>query len=150
MIAILKPSIILAISMSAVALHAAANITQINRYATVANKPLAAQVNPLLTVQQIHFPQEIKTVGEAIEWWLHYSGFSLVNKEKQLVSLQAVMYHPLPQTHKNLGPLTVKEGLEILVGQQVFTVIEDPIKRQVNFKLKPAYQPVKKVIRSNV
>ena len=37
----------------------AANVTQINRYATVINKPLAAQVNPLLTVQQIHFPEQV-------------------------------------------------------------------------------------------
>jgi len=36
----------------------AANVTQINRYATVANKPLTAQINPLLAVQKIHFPQE--------------------------------------------------------------------------------------------
>lgn len=121
----------------------AANVTQINRYATVANKPLTAQINPLLAVQKIHFPQEVKTVGEAIEWWLHYSGFALVSKENQPKSLQAVMLQPLPQIHRNLGPLTVKEGLEILAGQQVFRVVENPITRQVNFKLKPAYQLVR-------
>ena len=48
----------------------AANVTQINRYATVANKPLASQVNPLLTVQQMPFPQEVSTVGDAIVYWL--------------------------------------------------------------------------------
>ncbi|HGC5865717.1 TPA: hypothetical protein ACIZCK_003101, partial [Legionella pneumophila] len=65
----------------------AANVTQINRYATVANKPLAAQINPLLAVQQVHFPQEVKTIGQAIEWWLKFSGFSLASKEKQSESL---------------------------------------------------------------
>lgn len=115
----------------------AANVTQVNRYATVTNKPLAAQVNPLLAVQQIHFPQEIKTIGQAVEWWLRYSGFTLVAKEKQPESLQAVMRQPLPQIDRNLGPLTVREGLEVLVGQQVFTLIEDSLLRQVNFQLKP-------------
>ena len=38
----------------------AADVTQINRYATVAHKPLPAQVSPLKAVQQIHFPQDIK------------------------------------------------------------------------------------------
>ncbi|BCZ97729.1 hypothetical protein SC029_10645 [Legionella pneumophila serogroup 1] len=115
----------------------AANVTQINRYATVANKPLAAQVNPLLAVQQIHFPQEVQTIGQAIEWWLKFSGFSLVSKEKQPESLQIIMQQPLPQIDRNLGPLTVKDGLEVLVGQQSFALIEDPLLRQVNFKLKP-------------
>ncbi|CZL28072.1 PFGI-1 class ICE element type IV pilus protein PilL2 [Legionella pneumophila] len=115
----------------------AANVTQINRYATVANKPLVAQVNPLLAVQQIHFPQEIQTIGQAIKWWLKFSGFSLVSKEKQPESLQIIMQQPLPQIDRNLGPLTVKDGLEVLVGQQSFALIEDPLLRQVNFKLKP-------------
>ncbi|HAT2073483.1 TPA: hypothetical protein JBF42_02310 [Legionella pneumophila] len=115
----------------------AANVTQINRYATVANKPLAAQINPLLAVQQVHFPQEVQTIGQAIEWWLRFSGFSLISKEKQPESLQAVMRQALPQIDRTLGPLTVKDGLEVLVGQQSFTLIEDPLLRQVNFKLKP-------------
>lgn len=119
----------------------AANVTQVNRYATVANKPLAAQINPLLAVQQIHFPQEVKTIGEAVDWWLRYSGFTLIAKDKQPESLQAVMRQPLPQIDRNLGPLTVKDGLEVLVGQQVFTLIEDPLLRQVNFQLKPTVKP---------
>lgn len=116
----------------------AANVTQINRYATVANKPLAAQINPLLAVQQVHFPQEVQTIGQAIEWWLRFSGFSLISKKKQPESLQAVMRQALPQIDRTLGPLTVKDGLEVLVGQQSFALIEDPLLRQVNFKLKPS------------
>ncbi|HAU0101602.1 TPA: hypothetical protein JBF24_00720 [Legionella pneumophila] len=114
----------------------AANVTQVNRYATVANKPLAAQINPLLAIQQVHFPQEVQTIGQAVEWWLKFSGFSLVSKEKQPESLQTVMHQALPQIDRNLGPLTVKDGLEVLVGQQSFVLIEDPLLRQVNFKLK--------------
>ena len=115
----------------------AANVTQINRYATVANKPLAAQINPLLAIQQVHFPQEVQTIGQSIEWWLKFSGFSLVSKEKQPESLQAIMRQALPQIDRTLGPLTVKDGLEVLVGQQSFVLIEDSLLRQVNFKLKP-------------
>lgn len=122
----------------------AANITQINRYATVNNKPLSAQVNPLLAVQQVHFPQEVKTVGQAIAWWLQYSGFSLAAMDKQPQSLRVVMRQTLPQIDRNLGPLTVKDGLEVLAGQQVFTLTHDPLLREVNFKLKPAFLTRKK------
>ncbi|RAP35733.1 hypothetical protein B1207_11665 [Legionella quinlivanii] len=136
----LKLSFVTSLALVALTTQAA-NVTQINRYATVANKPLAAQVNPLLAVQQIHFPQEVKTIGQAIEWWLRYSGFTLVAKEKQSESLQAVMSQSLPQIDRNLGPLTVKDGLEVLVGQQAFTLIEDSLLRQVNFQLKPIVKP---------
>ncbi|MCE3045390.1 hypothetical protein [Legionella sp. 16cNR16C] len=136
----LKLSFVTSLALVALTTQAA-NVTQINRYATVVNKPLAAQVNPLLAVQQIHFPQEVKTIGQAIEWWLRYSGFTLVAKERQSESLQAVMSQSLPQIDRNLGPLTVKDGLEVLVGQQAFTLIEDFLLRQVNFQLKPTVKP---------
>lgn len=119
----------------------AANITQINRYATVDNKPLRAQVNPLLAVQQIHFPQSVQTVGQAMTYWLQYSGYSFVKTEKQPLSLQAVMQQRLPQVDRNLGPLTIKDGLEVLAGQEVFTLTQNPLLREVNFKLKPAFAP---------
>lgn len=42
----------------------AGNVTQINRYSTVSNKPLTAQINPLKAVQQMHFPVSIQTIGK--------------------------------------------------------------------------------------
>jgi type IV pili sensor histidine kinase/response regulator len=120
----------------------AANATQINRYATVDNKPLQAQINPLQAVQQVHFPQSVQTVGQAITYWLQYSGYSLVNVEKQPLSLQAVMKQRLPQVDRNLGPLTIKDGLEVLAGLEVFALTQNPLLREVNFKLKPKFLPI--------
>ena len=116
-----------------------ANVTQISRYATVENKPLIAQVNPLLTVQQIHFPRDVQTVGAALAYWMQYSGFSLVEPSRIPGVLKTVLEQPLPQVDRNLGPLTIQDGLEVLVGQQVFTLVQDPLRRQVNFRLKPNY-----------
>lgn len=120
----------------------AANLTQVNRYATVENKPLISQINPLLTVQQIHFPQQIHTVGEALTHWMQYSGYSLVDGAVQNQALKDIMQQPLPQVDRNLGPLTVRDGLEVLVDQQVFSLIQDPLHRTINFKLKPQYAQV--------
>lgn len=113
----------------------AANITQVSRYATVNNQPLAAQINPLKTVQQIHFPASIQTIGEAVNYWLRYSGYHLAPKEKQSESLQQVFQQPLPQVSRNLGPLSIDNGLTVLVGQQLFTLKQDDLLREINFSL---------------
>ena len=117
----------------------AANITQVNRYATVENKALTAQINPLLSIQQVHFPQKIQTVGEALTHWMQYSGYALVDEQAQSPALKDILSRPLPQVVRNLGPLTVHDGLEVLVGPQVFSLTQDPLRRQINFKLKPQF-----------
>ena len=114
----------------------AANVTQINRYATVANQPLASQVNPLLTVQQMHFPQTVSTVGDAIVYWLQYSGFKLADEPRLLPVFKTLMKQPLPQVDRNFGPLTIQDGLVVLVGPREFTLVQNPLTRTVNFKLK--------------
>lgn len=118
----------------------AANVTQVSRYATVENKPSIAQINPLLAVQQVHFSQDIQTIGDALQFWLRYSGFHLADSNKQSESLKLILKQPLPQVNRNLGPLTVKEGLEVLVGKSVFTLVHDPLLREVNFRLNPAWR----------
>lgn len=114
----------------------AANLTQVSRYATVKNQPLAAQINPLKTVQQIHFPTSVQTIGEAVQYWLHHSGYHLVPQQKQNESLQQVSQQPLPQISRNLGPLTIEDGLKVLVGQHLFTLKQDDLAREINFSLK--------------
>lgn len=116
----------------------AAHVTQVNRYATVINEPLTAQVNPLKAVQQIHFPQEIKTIGDAVHYWLHHSGFHLAPEGKQSAPLKQVLSAPLPQVDRALGPLGIETGLLVLVGKEDFELITDTIHREVNFQVKGA------------
>jgi len=113
----------------------AANVTTVARYASVPNKPLAAQVNPLKAVQQVHFPQQIQTIGEAIEHWLKYSGFHLAPANKHQDSLKTILKQPLPQVDRNLGPMSVANGLTVLVGQHLFSLKHDDLLREVNFTL---------------
>ncbi|AUH72659.1 hypothetical protein [Legionella sainthelensi] len=113
----------------------AGNVTQINRYSTVSNKPLTAQINPLKAVQQMHFPVSIQTIGEAVSYWLRYSGYHLAFKVKQSESLQQVFQQPLPQVSRNLGPLTIEDGLNVLVGQNLFKLKQDDLLREINFSL---------------
>lgn len=116
----------------------AANITQISRYASVKNQPLAAQVDPLKSVQQIHFPISVQSIKDAVLYWLHHSGYHLASEEKQNEGLKQVFKQPLPQVNRNLGPLTVADGLSVLVGKNVFTLKQDDLLREVNFSLRRA------------
>ena len=124
-------------------ISSAANLTQINRYATVENKALAAQINPLLAVQKVHFPQSITTVHAALDHWLQYSGFQMAPITEQRPALRETMLLPLPSVVRDLGPLTVEEGLLVLVGKNVFTLSKDLLHRKVNFTLRPQFQPKK-------
>lgn len=121
----------------------AANLTQINRYATVENNALAAQINPLLAVQKVHFPQQVTTVHAALDHWLQYSGFQMAPIKEQSTALRETMLLPLPSVVRDLGPLTVEEGLLVLVGKNVFTLSKDLLHRKVNFALRPQFQPKK-------
>ncbi len=118
----------------------AENLTQIERYVTLANKPTVAQINPLLTVVQVHFQRDIKTVGEAVNYWVSYSGYRLISDDRVSRELKEVLKQTLPQSVRNLGPLTIQDGLTVLVGQDVFDLVCDPLHRQVGFELKKKYK----------
>lgn len=130
----LKLFVVSSLSLLSLQLNAA-NITQVGRYASVKNQALAAQINPLKTVQQVHFPATVQTIGQAVEHWLAYSGFHLAAKDKQSPSLQLLLKKPLPQVDRTLGPLTISDGLTVLVGQQLFALKHDDLLREVNFTL---------------
>ncbi|HAT8890255.1 TPA: hypothetical protein JBA60_10635 [Legionella pneumophila subsp. pneumophila] len=130
----LKTTIIGLLALSSLQIQAA-NITQVGRYATVNNQPLAAQINPLKTVQQIHFPSSVQTIGEAVEYWLRYSSYHLAPQDKQSGSLKQIIQQPLPQVTRNLGPLTIADGLTVLVGKTLFSLKQDDLLREINFSL---------------
>ena len=113
----------------------AEGLSTIHRYLTVKNTPTTAQINPLNTVQTIHFPTSIQTIGDAVNYWLRHSGYHLANKEKLPNSLLMLFKQPIPQVHKNLGPLTIAQGLKVLVGPKHFLLRKNDITREVRFSL---------------
>jgi conjugative transfer region protein (TIGR03748 family) len=130
----MKPFISYSLLLLAVTTHAA-NVTQIARYSTVKNEALAAQMNPLKSIQRIHFPASIHTIGESVQYWLIYSGYHLAPKEKLSSPLQQVFQQPLPQVNRTLGPLSIEDGLTVLVGKHLFNINQDDLLREINFNL---------------
>ena len=95
--------------------------------------PTVAQKDILATALTVLFPERIQTVGEAIRYLLQRSGYRLASAEAigpDTVSLFAL---PLPAVHRSLGPMTLKEALEILVGPG-FHLVQDPVHRLITFE----------------
>ena len=111
--------------------------TQIGRYSTVANKPTAAQVNPLLAVAQYKFSSQVETIGDAVKVVLQNTSYQLAPQADLPVSVTATLKKPLPITVRTLGPMPIKDALVVLLGKDVFNLVVDPLHRLVNFEVKP-------------
>lgn len=122
---------------------------QTGRYMTANIGAQADQVNPLLTVVTFKFTPDIQTIGQALNQVLQYSGYSLVSVADQSQAVQETLTKPLPYSVRNLGPIQIQNALTVLMGQDVFTLVVDPLHRLVNFDLKTDIQnalyPVKQV-----
>ena len=101
---------------------------QIGRYMTVANKPSNAQVNLMQQTLQVHFPTSVVTVGDAINYLLSNSGYSLVNKSKRNMTLNQLMAKPLPVVDRDLNDMSLKTALLTLV-EPAFYLEVDPLHR---------------------
>lgn len=118
---------------------ASENITQVSRYLTLENKVKPDQINPMNQVIQVRFPQNVQTIGSAINYLLRFSGYSLVINEKRNAGLRITLDKPLPIVDRELGPVSLKNGLSTLLGEG-FHIVCDPINREINFELKPSYR----------
>jgi conjugative transfer region protein (TIGR03748 family) len=114
------------------------NVTQIGRYSTISNKPKSSQINLLSQTIQIRFTRNIQTIGDAINYLLTFSGYSLIEKDQMSQALIITLNKPLPLIDRELGPISLKDGLITLIGP-AFYLTDDPINRTVNFNLKISY-----------
>ena len=95
---------------------AAEDPVSIARYAYLMPGSSHAQRHPLqVTLAQIRFPQEIATVGEALTHLLTRSGYHL-DEQRSHWAKTILMPQPLPEVHRNLGPIHLSEALSVLAG----------------------------------
>lgn len=111
---------------------------QVGRYLTAKAVPQKTQQDLLSQAIQVRFPQNIQTIGDAMNYLLHFSGYSLVADTKQTAALKITLSKPLPAIDRHFGPMTLKEALLTLAGP-AFLLTQDPLNRQINFQLKPQF-----------
>ena len=112
---------------------------QVERYSTVQALPTQAQVDPLLTVVTVRFPEQVTTVGEAIHDLLRHSGYRLASLQASDPAMETLVRLALPEVHRALGPMRLDRALTTLSGQ-AFRLVRDPVHRLVSFELCPLYR----------
>jgi type IV pili sensor histidine kinase/response regulator len=111
------------------------NTVLVGRYLTVKNKPSLAQTDLLSQTIQVRFPQRVQTIGDAMDYLLRFSGYSLIAPPHRSSALQILLSKPLPLVDRDFGPMPLKEALTTLAGP-AFYLTQDSLNRQVNFKVK--------------
>ena len=113
---------------------AEASEIQVGRYQSVKLQPEKAQFDLLSVVVTRELPKHIETVGQAVTLLLEGSGYRLLSArlaEPYRVFLFAL---PLPQVQRQLGPMSLRQALELLAGP-AFRLVVDPTYRLVSFEL---------------
>ncbi len=114
-------------------------LIQTDRYSAVEPEPTVGQEAPLQTIVTVKFPRQVRNVGQAISYTLKRSGYRLAPQWASDPNMSVLMQLPLPEVHRVLGPMTVKQALTTLSGS-VFMLVTDPVHRYVSFEVIPQYR----------
>ena len=93
----------------------------ISRYTTIDTTPEVRQSNPLLTVVSFSFPPTVETVGQAINYTIQQTGYTLAEMSNLPESVQ-----------RKFSYVTVQSALKTLAGD-AFLLLVDPVHRVVTF-----------------
>ena len=111
---------------------------QTGRYSYVAVGTQAAQVDPLLAVIDVRLPPDVTTVEEAAHYLLRRSGFNLLPPDPGDQPVNSLLSQPLPEVHRHLGPISLREAL-LTLGGKAFLVNVDYVYRKIGYHVSPAY-----------
>ena len=103
------------------------------RYSTVRAVPTIAQRDPLASLVRTTFPSSVTRVGDAVEILLAPSGYRLASADAAGPGREALLDRPLPEAHRELGPMPLRLALQTLVGP-AFILVDDPVHRRVSFE----------------
>lgn len=113
----------------------------LGRYTTADATPAKSMYAPLDLVAQITFPREhVTNIGEAVEYTLMRSGFTLVERSALNADAARFLALPLPEAQRSLGPFSVQAILDVLVGP-AWIWHKDNVRRKVWFTLSNEYGP---------
>ncbi len=116
--------------------ESSASSIQVARYSVMPPAATPAQADLMAVVVNIKFPQQVSTVGEALEFLLRRSGYRLVDTDSPAMTILQGL--PLPAVHRQLGPLTLNNALLTLAGS-AYRLSVDSLHRTLSFN---AAQPL--------
>ncbi|WP_026296547.1 hypothetical protein [Thioalkalivibrio sp. ALJ2] len=117
---------------------AAATDIQVGRYLTAADAPAPEQVQPLQVTVQLGFPSDIQHVGAALTYLLKHSGYRLEDPATADPAMRVLLTRPLPEVHRELGPLSLENALAALAGA-TWRLVVDPAMREISYEPREPY-----------
>ena len=118
------------------------DVSQVGLYNTLPNQPTSPQLNPLTAIANFHFGPNVQTVGQAVNQVLSETGFSMVPLNQLPEEAQSTLLKPLPITQRSLGPVSVAQALNVLMGANVFTLEVDPVNRLIAVSVRKDFIPL--------
>ena len=102
------------------------------RYTLVSTQPTPEQRDLLAQIIEVNIPSNLNpSVQEALRHVLQRSGYSLCPATS---SVQVLFTRPLPAAHYRLGPITLRNALQVLAGPTWLLTV-DEVSRSVCFTL---------------
>ncbi len=112
---------------------------RVGRYARVTPLATPSQSDLLSVLVNITFDTHLSTVGESFTHLLARSGYQLADLEAADPYLPILLSRPLPQAHRQLGPIRLDHALTTLAGP-AWRLVVDPVNRLISFELLPQYR----------
>lgn len=112
-------------------------VVRYDRYLLINTSPSLAQREPLEQVIDIHIPtSQQSSISDAMRYILQPSGYSLC----KTTPFNQVLYNQkLPVVHHQLGPMRLKQALQVLAGV-AWQLEIDVVQRIVCHSLRAGYQ----------
>lgn len=107
---------------------------RVGRYTNADAVNTKQQENLLEVVIDTEIPSKAQTVGEAIEFLLTRSGFSMASPSIQGEHVKQLLSKPLPHAHRKIGPVMLKDALMMLIGKAYWMKV-DPVHRLIAFDI---------------
>ena len=110
---------------------------KLSGYATIVVDTNMEQKDPLSEVVSFQFTSGVTNVGQALNYVLKTTGYSLAPLDETSVEVLRLYTLPLPEVNYEFNSATVKQVMGVLVGSG-YQVSVDELKRQVNVEVADA------------
>jgi type IV pili sensor histidine kinase/response regulator len=123
----------------------APNQIRYDRYTLISTKPKPDQLQLLDQIIDLRIPDALSPpVHQAMTYALRHSGYQLCSATGNVGELFA---HPLPASQYRLGPISVRDAMQMLAGP-AWEMQVDELARRICFSVRPAYQRPARLIPS--
>jgi len=108
-----------------------------DRYTVISTRPRTDQLELLDQIIDLRIPDTLApSLHQAMTYALRHSGYELCPSAGD-VSL--LFSHPLPASHYRLGPMSLRNALQLLAGP-AWELQVDELDRQICFVIRPAFE----------